>query len=51
VTGPPPRRFAGLKQTLRAFRYRNYRLYFGGQGISLTGSWMQQWPWAGSSTA
>ncbi len=35
-------RFAGLKSTLRAFRYRNYRLYFGGQGISLTGSWMQQ---------
>ncbi|MBN2347057.1 MAG: MFS transporter [Candidatus Aminicenantes bacterium] len=36
------RRFAGLKRTLRAMRYRNYRLYFGGQGISLTGSWMQQ---------
>jgi len=36
------RRFAGLKTALRAFRYRNYRLYFGGQGISLTGSWMQQ---------
>jgi len=35
-------RFAGLKTALRAFRYRNYRLYFGGQGISLTGSWMQQ---------
>ncbi len=38
----PPPRFAGLKSALRAFRYRNYRLYFGGQGISLTGSWMQQ---------
>ncbi len=38
----PQRRFAGLKTALRAFRYRNYRLYFGGQGISLTGSWMQQ---------
>jgi len=34
--------FAGFKSSLRAFRYRNYRLYFGGQGISLTGSWMQQ---------
>jgi MFS family permease len=34
--------FSGLRTTLRAFRYRNYRLYFGGQGISLTGSWMQQ---------
>jgi MFS family permease len=28
--------------TLRALQHRNYRLYFGGQGISLTGSWMQQ---------
>ncbi|MCJ7525475.1 MAG: MFS transporter [Candidatus Aminicenantes bacterium] len=36
------RPFANLKSTLRALRYRNYRLYFGGQGISLTGSWMQQ---------
>ena len=34
--------FSGLKTTLRALRHRNYRLYFGGQGISLTGSWMQQ---------
>jgi MFS family permease len=36
------KRFSGLKTTLRAMRYRNYRLYFGGQGISLTGSWIQQ---------
>ena len=35
-------RFAGLRAALRAFRYRNYRLYFGGQGISLAGTWMQQ---------
>jgi len=34
--------FSGLKTTLRALQHRNYRLYFGGQGISLTGSWMQQ---------
>ena len=27
---------------LRAFRYRNYRLFFGGQGLSLIGTWMQQ---------
>ncbi len=27
--------------TLRAFRHRNYRLYFFGQIISLTGTWMQ----------
>jgi hypothetical protein len=26
----------------RAFRYRTYRLYFGGQGVSLIGTWMQQ---------
>ncbi|HEX7318897.1 MAG TPA: MFS transporter, partial [bacterium] len=26
----------------RAFRYRNYRLFFGGQGISLIGTWMQR---------
>jgi MFS family permease len=36
------RPFSGLKTTLRALGHRNYRLYFGGQGISLTGSWMQQ---------
>jgi len=27
---------------LRAFRHRNYRLFFGGQGLSLVGTWMQQ---------
>lgn len=26
----------------RAFQYRNYRLFFGGQGLSLIGTWMQQ---------
>jgi MFS family permease len=26
----------------RAFRHRNYRLFFGGQAISLVGTWMQQ---------
>jgi MFS family permease len=26
---------------LRALRHRNYRLFFGGQGISLVGTWMQ----------
>src|SRR5437762_11558149 len=25
---------------LRALRHRNYRLFFGGQGISLIGTWM-----------
>jgi MFS family permease len=27
---------------VRAFRHRNYRLFFGGQLISLVGTWMQQ---------
>lgn len=31
-----------LRVTLRAFRHRNYRLYFAGQAVSLTGAWMQQ---------
>jgi len=30
-----------LNLILRAFKYRNYRLFFGGQGISLIGTWMQ----------
>lgn len=31
----------GLKFLLRALSYRNYRLFFVGQSISLTGTWMQ----------
>lgn len=31
----------GLNFIFRAFRYRNYRLFFIGQGISLIGVWMQ----------
>jgi MFS family permease len=30
------------KRTFHSLRYRNYRLFFGGQGISQTGSWMQR---------
>jgi MFS family permease len=30
------------KFILRALHYRNYRLFFGGQSISLIGTWMQQ---------
>jgi MFS family permease len=32
----------GLKAIFRALNHRNYRLFFGGQGISLIGTWMQQ---------
>ena len=32
----------GLKFMLRALRYRNYRVFFIGQGMSLMGTWMQQ---------
>jgi MFS family permease len=31
-----------LRLVLPALRYRNYRLFFGGQGISLIGTWMQR---------
>ncbi|MDD5773830.1 MAG: MFS transporter [bacterium] len=31
-----------LQFILRAFRYRNYSLFFGGQSVSLVGTWMQQ---------
>ncbi len=31
-----------IKSSYRALQHRNYRLYFGGQGISLIGTWMQQ---------
>ncbi len=31
-----------LKFALRALRHRNYRLYFGGQGLSLIGTWITQ---------
>jgi MFS family permease len=31
-----------LRYAARAFRHRNYRLFFAGQGTSLIGTWMQQ---------
>ena len=31
-----------LKSTFRALKYRNYRLFFIGQGTSLIGTWMQR---------
>jgi MFS family permease len=37
----------GLKNTFRSLQYPNYRLFFGGQSISLTGTWIQRiaMPW------
>jgi MFS family permease len=32
----------GLAYTFRALKYRNFRLFFMGQGVSLIGTWMQQ---------
>lgn len=36
-----------IKIVFRSLRYRNYRLFFSGQGISLIGTWMQRiaMPW------
>ncbi len=31
-----------LPNSMRALQYRNFRLYFGGQAISLIGTWMQR---------
>ena len=31
-----------LEKSTRAFRYRNYRLFFTGQSVTLIGNWMQQ---------
>jgi MFS family permease len=37
-----PEKDAGLRSMIRAFRHRNFRLYFGGQSVSLIGTWVQQ---------
>ena len=37
----PPAAHVGANGA-RAFRHRNYRLFFGGQAVSLVGTWMQQ---------
>jgi MFS family permease len=41
------KRSAGLKTIFRSFQYRNYRLFFAGQSISLIGTWIQRiaTPW------
>src|SRR3954463_15524192 len=45
TAAPPPaavfsRANAGMAFALRALRHRNYRLFFGGQIVSLAGSWI-----------
>ena len=35
-----PRKFDGASHAWRALRHRNFRLFFGGQSISLIGTWM-----------
>jgi len=37
-----PKGKSGIRFILRALDSRNYRLYFGGQGISLIGTWIQR---------
>jgi MFS family permease len=37
----PPRARPSVRQTFAALRYRNYRLWFTGQLVSLFGTWMQ----------
>jgi MFS family permease len=32
----------GLRSMVRAFRHRNFRLYFGGRSVSFIGTWVQQ---------
>jgi MFS family permease len=38
ITGPSQQ----IKAILRSLRHRNFRLFFGGQAVSLIGTWMQQ---------
>jgi hypothetical protein len=33
----------GLSSTLRALKHRNFQLFFGGQLVSVTGTWVQVW--------
>lgn len=37
----------GIKNTFRSLQYRNYKLFFSGQSVSLIGTWMQRiaTPW------
>ncbi|MCX5830911.1 MAG: MFS transporter [Deltaproteobacteria bacterium] len=42
ASGNPFAALNGMQRTFRALHHRNYRLFFGGQSISLIGTWMQQ---------
>ena len=42
MTVPPAVASAARFRGFRAFRHRNYRLFFAGQLVSLVGTWMQQ---------
>jgi MFS family permease len=39
-SGETPAQAEGFSYAWRALRHRNFRLYYGGQGISLIGTWM-----------
>jgi MFS family permease len=39
-TAPKPAQTVGISHAWRALRHRNFRLFFGGQTISLIGTWM-----------
>ncbi len=41
MPAPTPRTSPTLRETFAALRHRDYRLWFGGQFVSLTGMWMQ----------
>ena len=47
AAGRDTKRHEGLRTMFRSFQYRNYRLFFAGQSISLIGTWIQRiaTPW------
>lgn len=47
AASPPPASGGGFRRGIAALSYRNYRLYFVGQVVSLVGTWMQSvsLPW------
>ena len=47
ISKPLKTEFKGYKNIFRSLRYKNYRLFFAGQSISLIGTWMQRiaTPW------